>query len=320
MQKRISNYTAVFVAVVATLAGCTRPVADKPLAKSPSQPLTQAVEPADAPPATAEQFAEASVAVAEPASKLPTDTEVAAPEAERAKAEPENAKTSDEAIAPQETEQAHDTAKPDSLEKVELAEAEIIANVAKTRIAKVELTETHKALCKVAVGDQMPTIEAANLEGQMTSLSSLYGPKASVIVFFDHRKALSRMQLADVTPDIVERFSNRGVRAVVVAVNQTADQAQQSLAEAKAQVPTLVDPEGAAFAAVGSERLPRTYVLDSSGKIVWFDIEYSRSTRREMLGALAHLLVEPEHRDASATETQPTATTAKSPRSDSKPM
>jgi len=32
--------------------------------------------------------------------------------------------------------------------------------------------------------------------------------------------------------------------------------------------------------------LPWTFVLDANGKIVWFDLEYSLSTRRELQQAL----------------------------------
>jgi hypothetical protein len=32
--------------------------------------------------------------------------------------------------------------------------------------------------------------------------------------------------------------------------------------------------------------MPRTYLLDPTGKILWFDVEYSRSTRRDLSEAL----------------------------------
>jgi peroxiredoxin len=187
-------------------------------------------------------------------------------------------------------------------------------------IAKVTLTQRHDSICKVKVGDEFPGLELPNLEGNSTSLSSLYGPKASVIVFFDQRIALSRMQLADLTPDLVEPFDEQGVRTIIIAVNQTADQVKQQVAAAGATCPTLIDTDGEAFAAVGSEKLPRTYVLDSTGKIVWFDIEYSRSTRRELLGAIDHLLIPSKTRDASTNEAEPAASTASSDTSSSKPM
>jgi hypothetical protein len=48
----------------------------------------------------------------------------------------------------------------------------------------------------------------------------------------------------------------------------------------------LLDAEGKALDAVATEKLPRTYLLDASGQILWFDIEYSESTRRELKNAI----------------------------------
>ena len=39
----------------------------------------------------------------------------------------------------------------------------------------------------------------------------------------------------------------------------------------------------------GMVRMPRVYVLDADGKIVWFDIEYSQSTQRELKQAIEAL-------------------------------
>jgi hypothetical protein len=43
---------------------------------------------------------------------------------------------------------------------------------------------------------------------------------------------------------------------------------------------------------VASEKLPRTYLLDASGKILWFDIEYSRTTRQQLLSAIRFSLAQ----------------------------
>ena len=46
------------------------------------------------------------------------------------------------------------------------------------------------------------------------------------------------------------------------------------------------------LAPLGEGRWPRVYVLDAEGKIVWFDIEYSVSTRRELRAAVESLLAD----------------------------
>jgi hypothetical protein len=53
--------------------------------------------------------------------------------------------------------------------------------------------------------------------------------------------------------------------------------------------PVELDPEGEYFAQLGAGRLPRIYVLDATGKIVWMDIEYSQATRRELRQTLQAL-------------------------------
>jgi hypothetical protein len=88
--------------------------------------------------------------------------------------------------------------------------------------------------------------------------------------------------LADIGPDVIEPFGKSGVSVVGIVVKTPAEDSLASLEEAKAQFPNLHDADGQAFAKVGSEKLPRTYVLDPQGKILWFDIEYSLGTRRDL--------------------------------------
>ena len=64
---------------------------------------------------------------------------------------------------------------------------------------------------------------------------------------------------------------------------------QTLLNDAGALFPQLLDHDGKAFNQVGMTKLPRVYVLDGSGKIAWFDIEYSQSTRRELKQTLTEL-------------------------------
>jgi hypothetical protein len=92
--------------------------------------------------------------------------------------------------------------------------------------------------------------------------------------------------LLDLGPDVIEPFGGAGVAVVGVAVGEMAANAQTALERADAAFPNLLDSDGSAFNQVGSEKLPRVYLLDPQGKILWFDIEYSLATRRELHQAL----------------------------------
>lgn len=156
-----------------------------------------------------------------------------------------------------------------------------------TTMPKVQLSKREQALCKVNVGDAMPGVELPNIDGgEKAKLSGLFGKKATVVVFWKGDRRMAREQLADLPVDVIEPFGKEGVAVVGIAVNETAANAAEALSKAGAKFTTLLDSDGKAFAKVGSERLPRTYLLDAKGNIVWFDIEYSLTTRRELHDAM----------------------------------
>jgi peroxiredoxin len=153
-------------------------------------------------------------------------------------------------------------------------------------IPPVFLTEGHKSLCLVGVGDKMPAIELQQLGGGRAKLANLLGSKATVVFFWKGDRRLALAELADLGPDVAEPFKDAGVAVVGIAVGHSAGEARAATRRAKVDYPQLIDADGAAFAKVGSEKLPRTYLLDSEGNVLWFDIEYSTTTRRELAQSL----------------------------------
>jgi peroxiredoxin len=144
----------------------------------------------------------------------------------------------------------------------------------------------------VNVKDPMPEIQLPDLDGRMRHLASHYGSVLTVVCFWRGDRALARAELADLGPDVAAAFSGRGVRVVGIAVQETIESARRHAADAEASFPILVDADGSAFAKVGSDKLPRTYLLDATGTILWFDIEYSRTTRRDLQLAIRAALGE----------------------------
>jgi peroxiredoxin len=150
-------------------------------------------------------------------------------------------------------------------------------------IPPVLLSKQEEALCRVKVGDRMPATALPKLGAKgETKLAEMYGKKATVVVFWKSDRRMAREELADLGPEIVEPFGKADVAVVGIAVNETVSSAQDAMTKTGATLTNLLDADGKAFSQVGEKKLPRTYVLDPDGKILWFDIEYSLTTRREL--------------------------------------
>lgn len=155
---------------------------------------------------------------------------------------------------------------------------------------KVALSEEHQQTCLIGVGDAFPDLELVDLSGAKKSLASLAGEKVTVVVFWSTRQAMARYQFKTLEREWAGPFRAAGVQVVAVNVSDEADVAKTLYQETGGSFPCLLDPEGRQFAKVARSKLPRTYVLDGQRRVRWFDIEYSRSTRRELKNALFFLL------------------------------
>jgi peroxiredoxin len=157
---------------------------------------------------------------------------------------------------------------------------------------QVFLTQAHADTCLVRVGDQFPDLRLADLQGQEQFLSRLMGEKLTVVAFWNGRRPTALVELADLGPCVVQRFLGQGVAVVGVNSGDDPRPAGELLKQAGATFANLSDRDGKALAQVATARLPRTYLLDASGKVVWFDLEYSRTTRRELVQAIRFLLAQ----------------------------
>lgn len=155
-------------------------------------------------------------------------------------------------------------------------------------VPPVLLSAEHAKLCKVAVGDQFPAIELPTLEGAATKVADLAKGKPTVVLFWSPDRWMSRAALADVGKILADK-SGPSIAAVAIVEGPANEQVTKSIAESGASIPQLADADGAAFAQVGEQALPRIFVLDKAGRIVWFDIEFSEASRRELQQTLAAL-------------------------------
>jgi peroxiredoxin len=252
------------ITVLLALAGCTKPEApaERSAASDHQMPLAGSEEPAATRPEI--EVADAN-GVEAPSLDVPT--------------EPEIAKAVQQAPpAPLPASEA-----PLPLDRLPLAEL---------AMPLVVLSDQHAAICKIKVGDSFPNLELPDTAGQPRTLTELYGSKLTLVVFWDQTQPTALEELSDLNRYHLPRFGEKGLAVVAVNCGDGPTEAAELAKAAGATYPVLIDAGRQAFSQVASDKLPRSYLLDPSGKVIWFDLEYSPTTRRDLAVAIRHTLGE----------------------------
>lgn len=156
----------------------------------------------------------------------------------------------------------------------------------KLAMPKVILSDAHAKTCLVKVGDTLPEIALKDLAGKPQTLAPLLGKRLTVVLFWRSDNSYAVEELADLWPNFGKPFADEGVKLIAIDERDPADKVAALVKQHAITFPVLLDADGKALAGVATRRLPRTYLLDEQGKVLWFDIEYSASTRRQLRDAI----------------------------------
>jgi peroxiredoxin len=165
---------------------------------------------------------------------------------------------------------------------------------------KVNLSEELRANCLVKVGDSLPKIELPDLADKTHPLDSLYGKKLTVVCAWAGTSRRAQLEAADtlrsLTNEIALPFANKGVQVIGIEIvsndlSEGAKELQKTVT--KLPFPCLVDMKGDFLAQIAKDhKLPRVFLLDAQGKILWFDVEFSRFTREDLVQGIRAALDE----------------------------
>ena len=274
------------------------PAAKKTTAKTPAAPVTKStgkmpvapgvtkgtgkmpVAPgADTPaPPNAETPGKFSVPTdAVPARPVPPPVEKAERTEDRGLAVPAAPQT-----APQEKPLVEKVDKKDApgLQKPEPAIEAVPAVFAGVPLPEVIMSRQHEDMCRVKVGDAMPEVKLPDIAGKEQTLSALRGERLTLVAFWRVDDVDSRQLLIDLEPDFVKRYARYGMKVVTIGCGRPAEETARHTNGTA--LPVLVDADGGVLNRLATGHVPRLYLLDAAGKIVWLDLEYSLSTRRHL--------------------------------------
>jgi peroxiredoxin len=157
---------------------------------------------------------------------------------------------------------------------------------------KVALSEAHAKLCRIKVGDTLPTLTLSDGQGKSAPLATQFGTALTVVAFVRLTDPSAVELLDDLERFVVPVFESRGVKTVGVAVGAAPNAVAEAIKKKNIRLTLLSDADGRALEQLTTDAArpgPWIYLIDKTGHVVWFDIEYSRSTRRDLQVALTLL-------------------------------
>ncbi len=164
-------------------------------------------------------------------------------------------------------------------------------------IPKVGLSDALRATCLVNVGDIMPDAQLLSPDGRKVSLETQYGEKYTVLFLWseggsNYARLAADAALQDLQGDLAGPYAAKGIKVIGINVGDRPAIVYQELQKIGLKIPCYYDPDKAFFSKLARSVLPRVYLLDASGKIIWFDTEYTQSTRRNLMIAIKVVLGE----------------------------
>ena len=169
-----------------------------------------------------------------------------------------------------------------------------------TAIPTVNLPGALKETCLVTIGNAMPDGELTTVGGEKTSLAERRGKNATVVFFWtagnsEIAEKSAALSLADLQGDAQAAYGDKGLAVLAINPKDTTEKVKQIAGATEVDFPILIDASGNYFSKIATEKLPRVYVLDASGKIVWLDLEFSEVSREALEQTLRVMLGEPDN-------------------------
>ena len=168
---------------------------------------------------------------------------------------------------------------------------DVIATTEDLIVPQVLLSEAHQKTCLATTGDMVPDVTVTSIEGTNHQLTRLLGEQLTVLLFWNEQSVTSLEQFRRLPIDVLSMFADKGVKVIAVCVGGEVARVRELTGDAADKIVSLVDKDESLFHQFATSLVPRTYVLDKDGRILWFDIEYSQSTQRTLFNAVSYYLV-----------------------------
>jgi hypothetical protein len=151
------------------------------------------------------------------------------------------------------------------------------------------MSAEHRQSCRVFLEDTIPSGTLRDPAGRPHALPGALGESLNVLIFWNARHPYALDQFRRIGDDLGP-LCQRGVRVFAIHVGPEPDNLAELCEQYGDAALCLTDPQREYFEQFARGAVPRTYLGDARGKVLWLDIEYSRTTRRDLRNMLRFLL------------------------------
>ena len=142
------------------------------------------------------------------------------------------------------------------------------------------------------VGQAAPAFTVQQLDGATFDLPKQRG-KVVVLNFFATWCGPCIQELPILEKDVWKQFEKEGVKVLVVGREETAEKITAFRVKHKLSLPFAPDPDKKVYGLYATKFIPRTYVIDRTGKIAHQTIGYNPAEFEKLVAAVREALKHP---------------------------
>lgn len=141
----------------------------------------------------------------------------------------------------------------------------------------------------VKIGMEVPDFTVKMFDGQTIQMKELRG-KVVLLNFWATWCPPCRMELARVEKDIIERFKNQDFIFLPVSRQDSYDKIKAFREQTGYTFPMGMDPDRKIYSLFATASIPRNFIIDKTGKIVFMEIGYSEESFKELIETIEKTL------------------------------
>ena len=153
----------------------------------------------------------------------------------------------------------------------------LIAIIATTNL----IAQNHQGSL-VKTGDKVPAFTVTTLDGEEVAIEKLKG-KVVLINFFATWCGPCMKEMPEVESQVWPKFKDQNFAMVSIGREHTKEQLQTWNKKKGFTFPIAPDPKREVYSKFASQYIPRNFIVDKSGKIIWQGVGFDQKELDQMI-------------------------------------